>query len=252
MDPILIAFAWTDPASWLAILKVAVGLGTVIFVHELGHFLVAKACGVKCEKFYIGFDFFDIKIGSVVLLPRALVKFQWGETEYGVGIIPLGGYVKMVGEDPDEEVPQADVEKSFAHKSLTKRIAIVVAGPGFNLLLAVLLLMIVFMFYGVPVMSTQVSAVEKDSPAEMAGVAKGDRIMAIDGAPVKEWTELSSKIKGSGGKQLNLQVRRGEETVMAVAEIDEYGRIGGREEEPEPAFCNLSVLLPVLPGRAQP
>jgi regulator of sigma E protease len=138
---------------------------------------------------------------------------------------PLGGYVKMVGEDPDEEVQQADVEKSFAHKSLTKRIAIVVAGPGFNLLLAVLLLMVVFMFYGVPVMSTQVSAVEKDSPAEMAGVAKGDRIVAIDGAPVKEWTELSSKIKGSGGKQLNLQVRRGEETVsITVQPTQKEGR----------------------------
>ena len=78
-----------DPAHWLIILKVAVGLGFVIFVHELGHFLVAKACGVKCEKFYLGFDIYGLKF----------CKFQWGETEYGIGILPLGGYVKMLGQD---------------------------------------------------------------------------------------------------------------------------------------------------------
>ncbi|MBL7043504.1 MAG: site-2 protease family protein, partial [Pirellulaceae bacterium] len=81
---------------WM-IFSVAVGLGLVIFVHELGHFVAAKACGVKCEKFYIGFDI-PIKIGPVAL-PTTLCKFRWGETEYGVGILPLGGYVKMLGQD---------------------------------------------------------------------------------------------------------------------------------------------------------
>ena len=82
MDCLLIAdFSWFSPSSWWAIARVALGLGFVIFVHELGHFLVAKACGVKCEKFYVGFDFFDIKIGDLVLIPRSLVKWQWGETE---------------------------------------------------------------------------------------------------------------------------------------------------------------------------
>jgi len=78
-----------DPASWWVILLVAGGLGFVIFVHELGHFLVAKACGVKCEKFYLGFDVGGLKLCS----------FKWGETEYGIGALPLGGYVKMLGQD---------------------------------------------------------------------------------------------------------------------------------------------------------
>src|SRR3972149_1342960 len=77
---------------WI-ILMVAIGLGLVIFVHELGHFLVAKACGVKCEKFYVGFDI-PIRMGPI-RLPRTLWRRKWGETEYGIGIIPLGGYVKM-------------------------------------------------------------------------------------------------------------------------------------------------------------
>ena len=90
LDGLIDALGWLlDPNNWWVILQVALGLGFVIFVHELGHFLVAKACGVKCEKFYIGFD-----IGGVKLF-----KKQWGETEYGIGILPLGGYVKMLGQD---------------------------------------------------------------------------------------------------------------------------------------------------------
>ncbi len=90
-----------EPANLLTVLKVAVGLGFIIFVHELGHFAVAKWCGVRCDKFYIGFDV-SIKIGwgkYAIRLPAALWKRQWGETEYGVGILPLGGYVKMLGQD---------------------------------------------------------------------------------------------------------------------------------------------------------
>src|ERR1700750_80468 len=87
---LIAALTWfLVPAHWLTILTVAAGLGFVIFVHELGHFLVAKACGVKCEKFYLGFDIYGLKI----------FHFQWGETEYGIGILPLGGYVKMLGQD---------------------------------------------------------------------------------------------------------------------------------------------------------
>ena len=77
---LLIAAGWLDPSYWWGIAQVIMGLGLVIFVHELGHFLIAKACGVKCEKFYVGFDFFDIKIGDRVIIPRSLVKWQWGET----------------------------------------------------------------------------------------------------------------------------------------------------------------------------
>jgi len=183
-----------------SIAAAVIGLGLLIVFHEFGHFLFAKLSGVGVLTFSVGFG------------PKIWVK-KVGETEYALSAFPLGGYVKMVGEDPDEQVSPQDVEKSFAHKGLIKRIAIVVAGPGFNLLLAVLLLMGVFTFYGVPVMSTQVSGVEKDSPAERAGIQKGDRIVAIDGVPVNEWEQLSNRIKGSGGKPLQVQVRRGSETV---------------------------------------
>src|SRR5262245_50409044 len=91
----------------LTILKVAVGLGFVIFVHELGHFLVAKACGVKCEKFYVGFD-----IPMPFRIPSRLCRFQWGETEYGIGILPLGGYVKMLGQDDNPMNTEEEAERT--------------------------------------------------------------------------------------------------------------------------------------------
>ena len=198
-----------------------IGLGLLIVFHEFGHFLVAKLSGVGVLTFSVGFG------------PKLFVRKK-GETEYALSAFPLGGYVKMIGEDPDEEVSQADRERSFAHKSLFKRCAIVFAGPGFNLMLAVLLLMLVFVFYGVPVMSTLVSGVEKGSPAEQAGIAKGDRIVAIDGKPVTEWEELSQTIKGSQGKPINLEIRRSSETIkVAVQPTKKEGKsiFGERKDD---------------------
>lgn len=96
-----------------SLLYVAIGLGFVIFVHELGHFLVAKACGVKCDKFYVGFDFFEIPIPFTKWkIPNALWKIQIGETEYGIGSLPLGGYVKMLGQDDDPRNQAAEAERT--------------------------------------------------------------------------------------------------------------------------------------------
>ncbi len=198
-----------------------IGLGLLIVFHEFGHFIIAKLSGVGVLTFSVGFG------------PKLFVRKK-GETEYALSAFPLGGYVKMIGEDPGEEVSQADRERSFAHKSLFKRCAIVFAGPGFNLMLAVLLLMLVFVFYGVPVMSTLVSGVEKASPAEQAGIAKGDRIVAIDGKPVTEWEELSQTIKGSQGKPINLEIRRGSETIkVAVQPTKKEGKsiFGERKDD---------------------
>ncbi len=98
----MIAVWYLETSAWLAILEVAVGLGLVIFVHELGHFAVAKLCGVKCEKFYLGFD-----IGGWKLL-----KFRRGETEYGIGILPLGGYVKMLGQEDNPARLRAEIDRA--------------------------------------------------------------------------------------------------------------------------------------------
>ena len=102
MDLCLIAAGWTDPSLWIAGLEVALGLGFVIFVHELGHFTVAKMCGVKVDKFFVGFD-----IGGLKLL-----SFRWGETLYGIGILPLGGYVKMLGQEDNPAQLRKEMERA--------------------------------------------------------------------------------------------------------------------------------------------
>ncbi len=103
-----LTFAWN-------IAQMAIGLGVVIFVHELGHFLAAKSCGVKCEKFYLGFDVPMPKIGPFQI-PSKLVHFQYGETEYGIGIVPLGGYVKMLGQDDNPANAQKEAERTRVKK----------------------------------------------------------------------------------------------------------------------------------------
>lgn len=108
-------FSWTSASSWGSIAQMAIGLGVVIFVHELGHFLVAKLCGVKCEKFYVGFDVPMPKIGPWQI-PSKLLHFQWGETEYGIGVIPLGGYVKMLGQDDNPMNAEAEAQRTKMQK----------------------------------------------------------------------------------------------------------------------------------------
>jgi len=189
-----------------------IGLGVLIVIHEWGHFLLAKLAGVGVLTFSVGFG------------PKLWVRKK-GDTEYALSAFPLGGYVKMVGEDPEEEVQQSDIERSFAHQGLLKRIAIVAAGPGFNLLLAVVLFMLVFLFYGVSVLSTYVGGVENGSPAERAGIRKGDRVVSVNGRAVTEWDELSKGIKESQGAPLTLQIQReSQEIVITVQPVQKETR----------------------------
>jgi regulator of sigma E protease len=171
-------------------------LGVLIFVHECGHFFVAKLLGVKVLKFSLGF-------------PPALIKRQWGETEYILSWIPLGGYVKLLGEDPesDEEIPEEELPRAFTSKSLLARMAIIIAGPLSNYLLAVFLLSAGYLA-GLPVLVSEVGKVLDGTPAVEAGFQTGDQVMAIDGEPVWRWDDMRSRIEKSPGKKLNVTVDR--------------------------------------------
>jgi len=178
----------------ISILSAIVVLGILIFVHELGHFLFAKFFGVGVETFSLGFG------------PKILAK-QIGETEYRISAFPLGGYVKMIGESLDDELPEEDVERSFMAKAPVKRMVIVAAGPCFNLIFAYLVFIIVCMI-GVPTATTQIGEVMADMPAARAGLRTGDRVTAIDGKPVSRWNDLALLISESGGKPVELIVQR--------------------------------------------
>jgi regulator of sigma E protease len=170
----------------------------MIFVHELGHFLAAKKAGVGVEKFSIGFG------------PRLWGRRR-GETEYLISAVPFGGYVKMVGDNPEEEVQ--DREKSFLLKPVWKRIMIVVAGPASNLLSAVLIMYMVYIA-GVPALLATIGTVNEDFPAAAAGMLPGDAIVAVDGDDVLTWDDLTAIVHDSAGIERQFSVRRGEEVLI--------------------------------------
>ncbi|NIO09405.1 MAG: RIP metalloprotease RseP [Deltaproteobacteria bacterium] len=172
-----------------------IALGILIVFHEFGHFIVAKKSGVGVLTFSIGFG------------PKILSR-KIGETEYCVSAFPLGGYVKMVGEDPDQEVEVVDRERSFSNQSLLKRFGIVAAGPVFNFILAVILFAFIFALFGIPYLTTQVGSVKADSPAARAGIQKGDRIVAVNGEPIAKFEDLSKHITASEGNTLSLLLER--------------------------------------------
>jgi len=179
-----------------------IALGALVAFHEFGHFWVARRAGVKVLKFSIGFG------------PK-LAGRQSGETEYVVSAIPLGGYVKMLGEDlSDPEVSEEDKGRSFAHAPLLKRIAIVAAGPVFNLLLAYVIFT-AWLATGAPLfvpsfadLASNVETVVPGSAAEAGGVRSGDRILRIGDKPIATWQEMTDIIKHSPGAPLKIVVER--------------------------------------------
>jgi len=173
-------------------------LGILIFFHELGHFLVAKRFGVKVLKFSLGFGY-------------KIVGKKIGETEYLISTIPLGGYVKMLGESEDDEeaVPADEAERAFNNQPVLTRIAIVAAGPFFNLALALLLFCGLYMIAGNYIMTTEIGQVRPDSPASEAGLQKGDLILSVMGKETRSWTEIKRIVKDRAGAALEIVVRRG-------------------------------------------
>lgn len=179
----------------VSIISAVIVLGILIFVHELGHFIFAKLFGVGVEKFSLGFG------------PK-LIGRKVGETEYLISAFPLGGYVKMVGEGVEGELSDEDKARSFAEKPPLKRIGIVVAGPGFNLIFAWLVFIAIFMI-GVPSVTSKVGEVVKDKPAAKAGIMASDVITGVNGKAVSRWEEMAAEISAGKGAPLVIEVKRG-------------------------------------------
>ncbi len=178
--------------------------GVLIFFHEFGHFLLAKLVGVKVLKFSFG------------LGPRIIGK-KIGETDYMISAIPIGGYVKPLGEEIGEEISEEDRPRAFNYQPVWKRAAIVFAGPIFNLILAYLIF-VVFLSIKLPLaipdlssMTTAIEDVAKDSPAMKAGLKKGDAIVSIDDTPVHDWNEMAEIFSRNPERELILKVKRNNE-----------------------------------------
>lgn len=193
--------------------------GLLIFFHEFGHFIVAKLVGIKVHEFSLGFG------PKLLAIPR-------GETSYNLRVFPLGGFVRMAGMDPNEELDENELGRGFNRKTVGQRVAVIFAGPFMNFFLAALLFAVVFAYQGQPVASngTGIGDVNPGYPAQIAGLAAGDMIVAVDGIPVGEWNELVNIINERPEKDITVVVlRNGSELqfeLTAVKAEDGRGLIG--------------------------
>jgi len=206
------------------ILAFVVVIGLLILIHELGHFIVARLCGVGVERFSIGF-------GPV------LWRVKGKETEYCLSAIPMGGYVKMMGDDENPleggKGELVDPAKSFHLKPLLARFGIVFAGPGMNFVLAAVIFAVVFMVVGRPVLPAVLGRVAEDGPAARAGLRLGERLAAVDGRPVQYWHEVLRAVQDGGGRPMGLTVSGpgGERTVTVTPSRITVRDVFGDERE---------------------
>lgn len=226
-------------------------LGILVTFHEFGHFIVARWAGVKVLKFSLGFG------------PK-LFSRQVGDTEYLVSVIPLGGYVKMFGEDVGESISPAEQEQSFVHKSLLKRTLIVAAGPGFNFLLSYLIFS-AWLATGAPLpiptfeeLSPKVDAIRAESPASVAGLKVGDKVTRINEHEIATQNDVYAIIAESQGRPLTFEILRGgqHKTFVITPEIMDQNKteepiyvIG--IEEAAPVVTSVMPDMPAMVGGLQ-
>ena len=186
----------------LTILASVFVFGLLVLFHEFGHFIMAKATGMRVDEFAIGFG------------PK-LVSRKVGETEYSIRCVPLGGFNDIAGMNPAENDAG---DRGYCEKPVWKRMIVIVAGPLMNFLLPIVIFFLIFMVVGVSLPSTrpELGEVIPDQPAAMAGLQRGDMIDAINGEPVDEWDDIVRIVRGADGSPMKISYHRGEEMRQAT------------------------------------
>ena len=199
---------------WTLVVAV-LGLALLIFVHESGHFLAAKAFHMRVERFYIGF-------------PPAVVKRTWGETEYGVGAIPLGGFCRITGMTPDEVLPDDVVPRAYSSKPIWQRNVTIFAGPLMNFVAALVIMFAFFQVGGIQTATLTVAQVLKGTPAATAGLRVGDRLIAANGTALKSWDAATSFLRMRPHQRVMLTYRTpsGAQRTVAVTLSTRPGAAG--------------------------
>ena len=180
-------------------------LGILIFIHEFGHFIIARLCGVRVEVFSLGFG-------------KKIFQYKRGDTNYCISIIPLGGYVKMFGDQPGVEIPEEEKQFSFTHKNVWQRISIVLAGPLMNFFFAIFVFFLVA-FIGEDYRSTRIGDLATDSKAYISGFRSGDKILSVNGRAVTTWEDFESKLADIHDTQAMVDIQRGSETSSLKVDI---------------------------------
>lgn len=182
-------------------------LGILIFIHEFGHFIIARLCGVRVEVFSLGFG-------------KKIFQHKRGDTNYCISAIPLGGYVKMFGDQPGAEIPEEEKQYSFTHKNVWQRISIVLAGPLMNFFFAIFVFFVVA-FIGEDYRSPKVGDLATDSKAYAVGFRSGDKILSVNGTSVTTWEEFEGKLSDIHNSQAMVEIERGNEKSTLKVDITE-------------------------------
>ncbi|NOX35724.1 MAG: RIP metalloprotease RseP [Deltaproteobacteria bacterium] len=186
-----------------SVLAFIIVIGILVFIHEFGHFIAARLCGVGVEVFSLGFG------------PKILKK-KYGRTLYCLSAIPLGGYVKMVGEEPGADIDSEDLKVSFTHKPLFQKSIIVASGPLFNFFLAIFIYYVLYQVSGIYLAKPVVGRVLEDSPALAAGIKAGDIVKEVNQNKIESFEDISRIIGKSKGEALNVIVERDKRLVGLV------------------------------------
>lgn len=210
----------------ITIIAIVAVLGGLIFFHELGHFLMARLLGIGVSTFSLGFG------------PK-LLKYKKGKTEYALSLVPLGGYVALVGESDAADLPPGfTMAESFATRPAWQRLLVIASGPIANILLAWLICWLISYAWGTPVLQPVIGGISPDGPAAKAGIKPGDRIVAIDGVRLESWDEMVKLIGKSDGRPMELEIVKKSEAngpeelsqVVLSAEKSVRKNIFGEEE----------------------
>lgn len=179
-------------------------LSILIFVHEFGHFIMARFMGVRVLTFSFGFG------------PR-IWGVKKGDTDYCLSLYPLGGFVKLFGDNPEDEISKDEEKWSFTHKPVWRRALIVIAGPAFNIFFAWLVFFVILASIGNPILLPEIGGVNDGSPAQVAGLMKDDRVISINNKNINSWEEMTNIIKKDGAKSaLNIKVKRGSDEISFI------------------------------------
>ena len=212
------------------VIAVVVVLGGLIFFHELGHFAVARWLGMGVSTFSLGFG------------PKIL-KYRKGKTEYALSLVPLGGYVALVGESDPKDIPDGFTEKeSFALRPAWQRLLVVAAGPVANIILAWLLCWALALGWGTPILLPQVGGVVQNGPADKAGIQPGDTIVSINGVAVANWQAMADTIAQSNGKTLDVTLSRPDMAPQADKET--------QADEAAQAEQGMTISVELTPERS--
>ena len=189
----------------LPALAIVAGLVVMIFLHELGHYLTAKWAGMKVTEFFLGFG------------PR-LWSFRRGETEYGVKAIPAGAYVRIIGMSNLDEVDLSDEQKTYRAKPFWRRLSVALSGSAMHFLQAFVIMFVLLAVVGAENDASRWTVQASQGPALEAGIRPGDRILSVDGEPVREWFDLREILRDKGGEEVDVVIERDgrEQTVTAT------------------------------------